>query len=276
MNLENESIEITPDQNFWVGLKECYRYRHLLYFFIVRDAQSIYRQTILGFVWAFFGPIFTMLLYTSIFGYIVKIASEGMPYPVFVFSALVAWNYFSFCVTSGVNSLLGNSAILTKVYFPRILLPLVGVFVGLINFSISLFAFFILCGIYKIPISSNIFWTPLFILLSIIFSLGISFFLAPLNAWFRDVAQLTPYLLTFGLYVTPVIYPLYLVGGWYQKILELNPMTQVVMGVRWSLTGVGESPFNESLALSAAIACIIFLFGIVFFQKLEKTIADLI
>jgi len=274
MNKSFDTVVINSSENFWSSIKELFLYKHLLYFFVIRDIQSIYRQTVLGFLWAFVGPLFTMLLYTSIFGYVVKIPSEGLPYPIFVFSALVAWNYFSGCLTGGANSLLNNSSILTKVYFPRILLPLISIFSGLVNLFISLIALVILMVVYRIPLNVNAIFIPVFLLISISFSLGLSLILSPLNARFRDVAQLLPYLITFGLYLTPVIYPLSLAKDPYIQLLNLNPMTHVVEGFRWAVTGVGQNPFNFSLCISVLLCIMLLIFGIYFFQKSEQTVAD--
>lgn len=274
MNKSFGIVVINSSENFWSSIKELFLYKHLLYFFVIRDIQSIYRQTVLGFLWAFVGPLFTMLLYTSIFGYVVKIPSEGLPYPIFVFSALVAWNYFSGCLTGGANSLLNNSSILTKVYFPRILLPLISIFSGLVNLFISLIALVILMIVYRIPLNVNVIFIPVFLLISITFSLGLSLILSPLNARFRDVAQLLPYLITFGLYLTPVIYPLSLAKDPYIQLLNLNPMTHVVEGFRWAVTGVGQNPFNLSLLISVLLCIMLLIFGIYFFQKSEQTVAD--
>lgn len=257
------------------NLREFVAYRHLFYFLVMRDIKAVYRQTVLGIIWAVIGPVMSMIVLTFVFGTLAKMPSEGLPYPIFAFAALVPWSYFTNALSGGTNSLLQNSHIVTKVYFPRIILLLVSLCSGLVNFGISMVLLIGLMLYFGVAPTVNVVWLPLFLLLGMATALGLSMILAPLNAQFRDVAQGVPYLISLGLYVTPIAYPLRVVPEPFRTILELNPIAHVVQGFRWALLGI-DTPPSMMLIPAVLLTLAVLVIGLVVFRFGERILADVI
>jgi lipopolysaccharide transport system permease protein len=266
---------IEPTQG-WVPLKlrELWEYRELLYFLIWRDIKVRYKQTIIGTGWAIIQPLFAMFVFTLFFGKLAKIPSEGLPYPVFYYSGLLLWIYFANALISATNTMIENQRVITKVYFPRIILPLTAVLSGLIDFGI---AFTILAGmmlLYEITPTVMVITVPLFLLLAVITALGVGLWLSGLNAIYRDVRYVVPFLVQFWMFASPVVYPGSLVPKNWQWLYGLNPMTGVIEGFRWALLGHGRPP----LLLSASIPVMLLILfgGLFYFRRIERTIADVV
>ena len=259
----------------WGDFQELWSQKELLYFFTWRDLKIRYKQTVLGVLWALFQPFVTMVVFTIFFGTFGKIPSDNIPYPVFVFSGLLLWQLFSATLLQASNSLVSQESLLTKVYFPRLILPISSLFSNLVDFFV---ASFILVGlmIYYgfVPHIFGILLVPLLVLITCIFAVGLGLFLASLNVKYRDVKYILPFFVQLLLFVTPVIYPSSILGK-YAWLLAVNPMTGVIKAMRAAL--FGGQPINWTLlALSAATAVAILLVGLLYFKKSERRFADLI
>jgi lipopolysaccharide transport system permease protein len=270
-------LRITPPGGWWaIPFREIFEYRELIYFFVWRDIKVRYKQTAIGAAWAVIQPLATMLLFTMVFGRLVKLPSEGLPYPVFYYAALLPWQYFASALQSSTQIVVSNQHILTKVYFPRLILPIFSVCTGLVDFSISFFMFMILAAAYHIRPTMHIVWFPAFLLLAMMTALGVGLWLSALNALYRDVGQIMPFIMQLWMFGSPVVYSASLVAEKYPKLYwlyGLNPMTGVIEGFRWSLAGAGNAP-GLMFACSAGIVILIFIGGLAFFQRMEATIAD--
>jgi lipopolysaccharide transport system permease protein len=257
-------------------LPDLWEYREVLYHLVWRDLKVRYRQTLLGVAWAFVQPLFGMLLFTVIFGKLVKVPSDGLPYAVFALSGLVPWNFFSTALTQSSNSLVVNSALLRKVYFPRLLLPLGRILGCLPDLGL---AFGLLLGIawyYGLqPSPASLAWIPVLVFLALLTALAAGIWLSALNVRFRDVQHLVPFLLQLWLFATPIIYPSSLVPERWRSVYALNPMVGVVDGFRWALLGTGTLP-TAAVAASALGALLILITGAFFFRRVEKSFADIV
>ncbi|MBK8313226.1 MAG: ABC transporter permease [Acidobacteria bacterium] len=261
----------------WVSLRlsELWDYRELLYFLTWRDIKVRYKQTVLGAAWAIIQPFFTMLVFSMFFGRLARVPSDGIPYPVFCYAALVPWTFFANGLTQSSNSLVGSSNLITKVYFPRLTIPLATVFSGVIDFCL---AFLLLIGMmifYGLIPTVNIVWLPLFLLLALVTSLGVGLWLAALNVQFRDVRYVVPFVNQFWMLATPIAYPSSLMREKWRLIYGLNPMAGVVEGFRWALLGVNTTP-GPMLIVSSLAAVILLLGGAFYFRLMEKTFADVV
>ena len=270
------TFTIRPLRGWWdINLREVWQYRELLYFFIWRDVKVRYKQTLIGAAWAIIQPFFTMVIFSLFFGKLAKIPSNGLPYPIFYYSALLPWTYFAGALQNATNTMVEHQRVITKVYFPRIILPVAATLSGLVDFSI---AFVILVGMMLfyglIPTPATLL-LPLFLLLAIITALGMGFWLSALNAIYRDVRYAVPFLVQFWMFASPVAYPSSLVPERWQWLYGLNPMAGVIEGFRWALTGQGQPPGPLVLASVAAVL-LLFIGGLVYFQKMESTIADVV
>jgi len=255
--------------------RELWASRELVYFLTWRDVKVRYKQTLIGAAWAIVQPVLTMVVFSLFFGRLARIPSEGIPYPIFSYCGLLPWTFFSHGLTQAANSLAGNSRLITKVYFPRSIIPLSAVLVGLVDFGL---AFLVLVGMmayYGISPGVNVVWLPGFLLLSLIASLGAGLWLSALGARYRDVRFAVPFLIQIGLFATPVIYPSTLLAGSWRFLLGLNPMTAVVEGFRWSLLRVGRPP-GAMIAVSLLMALALLVSGAVYFRKVERTLADVV
>jgi len=266
---------LQPSQG-WSGrtLSDVWAYRELLYFFIWRDIKVRYKQTLLGAGWAIIQPLMTMVVFTIFFGHLAKVPSDGLPYPVFSLMALVPWTYFASALSGCSTSLSGYQHIISKVYFPRLIVPFAAVIAPLVDFSIG---FMVLAGLmvwYGIVPGASVVWLPALILLAVATAAGVGVWLAALNVRYRDVRYVVPFVLQLWMFATPVAYPASLVPGRWRAVYFLNPMAGVVEGFRWALAG-GPSPGALTLVSAAVVAALI-LGGSAYFRKLEGTFADVI
>ncbi len=259
-----------------LNLRDLWVYRELVFFMVWRDVKVKYKQTLLGMAWAVIQPVMTMLVFTFVFGSVAKVATDGIPYPVFSFAALLPWGLFEVALNQGSRSLVAHNNMVTKIYFPRLILPMSSVFAGLVDFVI---AFVILIGLmfyYKIAPAYNLLWTlPFFILLAIVTALGVALWLSAINVRYRDVNQALPFLTRFWLFVTPIAYSSEIISGKWQYLYYLNPMAGVVDGFRWALLGTGIGP-GPTLWVSTGISILIMISGLFYFRSMEKTFADTI
>lgn len=269
-------IRIEPSRG-WVSLqlKELFRYQELFYFLIWRDIKVRYKQTVLGAAWAVIQPFFTMVVFSLFFGRLAKIPSDGIPYPIFSFAALVPWTFFANGLDHASNSLVNNANLIKKVYFPRLTIPLAAVLSGIVDFAL---AFIMLVGMilyFGIIPSINVFWLPLLLFLALITSFGVSLWLSALNVQFRDVRYIIPFLTQFWLFVTPIAYPSSLLPEPWKTIYGINPMVGVVEGFRWALLGANTAP-GPILIVSSFAALSILISGAYYFRHMEKTFADVV
>ncbi len=269
-------IRIRPARG-WVSLhlRDLWEYRELLYFLVWRDVKVRYKQTVLGIAWVIIQPLATTLIFTVIFGNLAKIPSDNLPYAVFALSGLAPWNYFSSAFSRGSLSLVGSAHLISKVYFPRLIIPIAGVLSGLVDFAIVLVLAFALMLFYSIALSPWVIALPLYILMAIATALGVSLWLSALNVQYRDVGYLIPFVAQLWLYATPVVYPSSLIPAQWRFLYALNPMTSVVEGFRWSLFGTGEPP-GAMLAISIGVVLALLLSGAFFFKRMEKSFADVV
>lgn len=269
-------LRITPPSRWWaIPFDELWQYRELLYFFIWRDIKIRYKQTVIGAAWAVLQPLLTAVLFSLIFGRIAHISSNGLPYLVFNYSALLPWFYFSAALQNSTNTIVENQRLITKVYFPRLDLPLSSVLSGLVDFAISFLMFVILMIYYRVRPTPALLWLPAFLFLAIFTALGVGLWLSALNAIYRDVRYVVPFLVQIWLFASPVAYPSTLVPVKWRWLYGLNPMAGVIEGFRWSLTGSGTPP-GRMIFVSAAAVVIVLLAGVAYFQKMETTIADVV
>ncbi len=274
--IESPVVSIRPASGpLSLNFKELWAYRELLYFFVWRDIKVRYKQTVIGAGWAIIQPFFTMVVFSLFFGKLAKIPSEGLPYPIFSYSALLPWMYFSNALTQATSAMVGNQNVITKVYFPRVILPLSAVVSGLVDFGI---AFLILVGMmiyYGVMPTSAALLVPLFLALAIITALGVGLWLSAMNAVYRDVRYAVPFMIQLWMFASPVAYPSSLVPMKWRWLYGLNPMAGVIEGFRWSLTGQGQPP-GPLLFASAVAVIVVFIGGLFYFHKMEGTIADVV
>lgn len=270
------TLRIAPPTGwFELNLPELWKARELLYFFVWRDIKIRYKQTAVGAGWAILQPLMTMAVFSLFFGKLAKIPSNGLPYPVFYFSALLPWMYFSSALQNATNVIVEQQRVITKVYFPRLILPLSAVVSGLLDFAIGFVVFLIMIAWYRITPGRAIFFFPLFLLMAILTALGVGLFLSALNAIYRDVRYVLPFLVQFWMFASPVAYPSSLVPPHWRWLYGLNPMAGVIDGFRWSLTGKGQPP-GVLLMGSVFVVFLTVGAGVIYFQKMEGTIADVV
>jgi lipopolysaccharide transport system permease protein len=271
------SITVIEPKTGWVPVdfKEIWNYRELLYFLTKRDIKVRYKQTVLGGLWAVIQPAFTMLVFTLFFGRLAKMPSDGLPYPIFVYAALLPWTYFANAVSASGNSLVGSANLITKVYFPRIVVPASAALAGLLDFFIALFVLAALMIYYQFLPGWGILLFPFLVALTFLCAVGVGLWLSALNVQYRDIRYAIPFLIQVWMFVSPVIYPVSLVKGNYQWLLALNPMGGVIHAYRASL--LGHQPIEWSLlALSTLIIVALFLGGLYYFRRMEKVFADVV
>ncbi len=257
-----------------VELRDLWRYRELLYFLTWRDVKVRYKQTFLGAAWAILQPLLTMVIFSVIFGQLAKLPSDGIPYPIFTFTALLPWQLFAFALTNSSNSLVGSQNLVSKVYFPRLVIPIASVLPGLVDFAIS---FVVLLGMmlyFQIPLTARALVLPLFLLLALGTALGVGLWLSALNVEYRDIRYVVPFLTLFWQYATPVAYSSSLIPEKWRLLYGLNPMTGVVEGFRWALLGSGD--VGEMLWVSVLIILVLLVTGLLYFKRMEATFADVI
>jgi lipopolysaccharide transport system permease protein len=276
MQEDVQVIRIEPSKG-WVALQlqELWAYRELLYFLVWRDIKVRYKQTAIGAAWAIIQPLFTMIIFSLFFGRLGKIPSDGVPYPIFCYTALVPWTFFSQGLSQASNSLVGSANLIKKVFFPRLSIPIASVTSGLIDFAL---AFLVLLGMmlyYGMLPTVNVIWLPLLVLLTLVTSLGVSLWLSALNVNFRDVHHIIPFLTQFWLFATPIAYPSSLLSEPWRTLYSLNPMVGVVEGFRWALLGTETAP-GPMLIVSSLAALALLVSGTFYFRRLEKTFADVV
>jgi lipopolysaccharide transport system permease protein len=261
----------------WVSLKlnELWRYRELLYFLAWREVRVRYKQTALGAAWAIIQPLFTMLVFSLFFGRLAKMPSDGIPYPLFSLAALIPWTFFANGLTQSSNSLVTNANLISKVYFPRLAMPISAVASGAVDFGISFALLLGMMAFYRIMPSTHILFLPIFILLAFVSSLGIGLWLSALNVQYRDVRYTVPFLAQFWMFATPIAYPSSLLHEPWRTLYGLNPMVGVVEGFRWALLGTRLAPGAEVL-MSSFTAVLILVGGACYFRRMERTFADII
>jgi lipopolysaccharide transport system permease protein len=269
-------LRVQPSSG-WVPLKlaELWEYRELLYFLTWRDIKVRYKQTALGATWAIIQPFFTMVVFSLFFGRLAKVPSDGIPYPVFSFAALVPWTFFANGLSQSSNSLVGNSNLIKKVYFPRLAVPISTVLSEIIDFALAFAVLLIIMLHYHIVPGVNVIWLPIFLLLALVTSLGVGLWFSAMNVQFRDVRYVVPFLTQFWLFATPVAYPSSMLSEPWRTLYGLNPMAGVIEGFRWALLGTNTRP-GEIIAVSSAASLVILVSGAFYFRRMEKTFADVV
>ncbi len=257
-----------------LGLREVWAHRELLYFFVWRDLKVRYKQTAFGAAWAVLQPLLLMAVFSVSLGRVAGVGPEGTPYPLFVFAGLVPWTLFASSLAGASNSLVGGEAIITKVYFPRLLLPFASVGSFVLDFCISLIALAAVMAWYGVAPTAAILWVPAFAVLDVVTALGVGTFLAAVNVRYRDVKYVVPFLVQLWMFASPVVYAIKLIPSEWRSLFALNPMTGVVEGFRWALIG-GPAP-DASLAVSAVASFVVLLVALVYFRRVERTFADVI
>ncbi len=264
-----------PRGLFHVDVAELWHYRELLYFFAWRDIKVRYQQTLLGAAWALLQPVLTMVIFSVFFGRLARMPSDGVPYPLFVYTALVPWSLFAYALTNSSNSVVDGADMIRKVYFPRLIMPVSSIVAGLLDFFIAFAFLLVLLLAYGITPTWPILALPPLILLVIFCSLGVGFWLAALNVRYRDVRHTVPFLTQLWLFATPVAYPASLLPEPWHSLYGLNPMVGVVDGFRWALLGRADHP-GALLAISTGAVLLIFLTGLLYFRQMEASFADVI
>ena len=269
-------VDITPPKG-WLELnfRELWQFRELAYFFVWRDIKIRYKQTAIGAAWVVLQPLMTMLVFSLFFGRLAKIPSGGIPYPIFYLAALLPWMYFAGALQNASNSVVEHQRVITKVYFPRLVLPLSAVVSGLLDFFFGFLIFLVMMLFYHTSPGRAFLLFPAFLLLAVATALGAGMWLSALNAIYRDVRYVLPFLIQFWMFVSPVAYPSSLVPERWRGLYGLNPMAGVVEGFRWALTGKGQPP-TLMLAASAAAVILVLIGGMFFFRRMEATIADVV
>jgi lipopolysaccharide transport system permease protein len=268
------TMRIQPSTG-WVSLKlaEVWEYRELLYFLIWRDIKVRYKQTALGAAWAVLQPFFTMMVFSLFMGKLAKVPSDGIPYPIFAFAALVPWTFFAQGLSQSSDSLVGSANLIRKVYFPRLVIPMASVVAGGVDFVISFAVLLGMMAYYGVAPTANALWLPLLLVLALVTSLGVGLWLSAFNVKFRDVRYTVPFLVQFWMFATPIVYPSSLLPEPWRTLYGINPMSGVVEGFRWALLGTNTQP-GPMVLVSAAVAVILLASGAFYFRRMEKTFAD--
>jgi lipopolysaccharide transport system permease protein len=275
----DDSIPVTrirPTRG-WVALRlhEVWAYRELLYFLTWRDVKVRYRQTALGAAWALLQPLLTMLVFSLFLGKLAKVPSDHIPYPLFCLAGLIPWNFFSNGLSQSANSLVSSSNLISKVYFPRLTIPVSAVLSGTVDFAISFVLLIIMMTFYRqAPLLRSI-YLPLFFVLAFVTALGVGLWLSALNVEYRDVRYVLPFLTQFWMFATPIAYPSSLLSEPWRSVYGLNPMVGVVEGFRWSLFATTDAP-GKMIMVSSVTAVLILIGGAFYFRRMEKTFADLV
>jgi lipopolysaccharide transport system permease protein len=269
------TVRIRPSRG-WVALRlhDLWEYRELLYFLTWRDVKVRYKQTVLGAAWAIIQPVGTMIVFSVFFGSLVKVPSDGVPYPIFSYAALLPWQYFQGALTQASNSLVGSSNLVSKVYFPRLVVPLASVLAGVVDFVIAFGILIVLMVYYGIVPTAAVVLLPAFFLLAMVTALGVGLWLSALNVSYRDVRYIVPFLVQFWMFATPVAYSSKLLDEPWRTVYGLNPMVGVVEGFRWAL--LGTAPPGPMLLVSAVVSVVLLVSGAAYFRRVERTFADLI
>jgi lipopolysaccharide transport system permease protein len=270
-------VTIIEPSRGWVSLKlgELWEYRELLYFLTWREVKVRYKQTAFGAAWAIIQPLFTMLVFSLFFGRLAKIPSDSIPYPLFSLAGVIPWTFFANGLTLSSNSLVSNANLISKVYFPRLTIPMSAVLSGVVDFAISLILLVGMMAFYHLTPSLRCVYLPLFVLLGFVTALGVGLWLSALNVEYRDVRYTVPFLTQFWMFATPIAYPASLLHGIWRTLYGLNPMVGVVEGFRWALLGTNTAP-GPMIAASSFAALLILVGGAFYFRRMEKTFADVV
>jgi lipopolysaccharide transport system permease protein len=267
-------IEAKP-RFFSLDLGDLWEYRELVYFMVWRDVKTRYKQSVLGVGWAVLQPVLTMLVFYIIFSQFARVPSDGVPYPLFAFVGLLPWTYFSQAIVRSSGGLVGNANLISKVYFPRLIIPIAAAMTPAVDFALSFVALIPLMLWYGVVPSAAILTLPLLLFIAFMSALGVGIWLSALHVKYRDVGHLVPFIIQIWMYASPVIYPLAMVPKRYQAIYSLNPMTGVITGFRWALTG-GEAPGLVVSLISLAAVVVTFVTGVMYFRRTEREFADVI
>ncbi|HIH03269.1 MAG TPA: ABC transporter permease [Methanoregulaceae archaeon] len=272
---EPPTLVIRPPRK-WVPINfsELWSYRELLYFFVWRDVKIRYKQTGLGVAWAVIQPLFTMLIFSVIFGGFAKIPSDGLPYPLFTLAALLPWQLFSEGMTRSTTSMVSNANIMTKVYFPRLIMPIAGILSPLVDFLVAMIILILMMAYYGFVPTVNVIFLPAFVLLALATSLGVGLWLSALNVQYRDFQYTVPFLIQLWMFASPVVYSTSLVPAQYQLLYGLNPMAGVIEGFRWVL--LGTAPPSGVIGLSVIVVLFLLVSGAFYFKKMEQYFADIV
>lgn len=276
MEIGNENtIVLKPSNRFTLNLRELWNYRDLLTFLAWRDISVRYKQTLLGAAWAILQPVMTMIVFSIIFGQLADIPSDGVPYPIFSFAALLPWQLFSTAITQSSNSLVGNANLLSKVYFPRIIIPIASMMPPLVDFLLAAVVLVLMILYFGISLTLNILWIPAFMLLAVFSALGVGLWLSALNVQYRDIRYVVPFMSQFLMYLSPVVYPASLVPEKWRLLYALNPMVGVIEGFRWAILGTDIDILP--LVMASSVAMFVFLIsGLYYFRRIEKVFADVV
>lgn len=272
---ENPLVVIEPSRG-WVpfNLRDLWQYRDLLYILTMRDIKVRYKQTALGAMWAIIQPLFTMLIFTLFFGRLAGMPSDNIPYPLFAYAGLLPWTFFSNAVTNSGNSLVGNSNLITKVYFPRMIIPMASVGSGLLDFLIAFGLLVVLMFYYGVGLSINILMLPVLVILTSLLAIGVGMWMSALNVKYRDIRYALPFLIQLGMFATPIIYPASLVPDKWRWLLALNPLTGQIEAYRAAFFG---KPFDWlALGISTVLTFVILFYAAFMFKRMEKSFADII
>jgi lipopolysaccharide transport system permease protein len=276
-HLEPTTVYIKPTSGLAaLNLGDLWHYRELVAFMIWRDIKVRYKQTLLGALWAVIQPLMTMLVFNFLFNNVAKVSSDGIPYPIFSFTALLPWGLFTTALNTASRSLTSNHNMITKTYFPRLVLPIASVLGGLLDFGIAFVILILMMVYYNVMPTWNALWAvPVFLVLSVIAALGVALWLAAINVQYRDVGYALPFITQFWLFITPVAYSSKVISEKWQILYALNPMAGVVNGFRWALLGSGSGP-DLLVAISTGISLLILFTGLIYFRNMERTFADTI
>jgi lipopolysaccharide transport system permease protein len=274
--VDSPLVRIEPSHG-WVSLKlsEIWEYRELLYFLVWRDVKVRYKQTVIGAAWAIIQPFMTMMIFTVIFSHLAKVPSDGFPYPIFAYTALLPWTYFAAALSRAISSVIGDAHLVTKIYFPRLIMPLSGVLSPMVDFA---FAFLVLLGMmvwFRVAPTWGVLTLPIFLLLALSTALAVGLWLSALNVRYRDVGHTIPFLVQIWMFASPIAYPVSMVPEKWRLLYSLNPMAGVIEGFRWALLGK-ESPDFAVMAVSAAAVAVLLWGGLLFFKRMERTFADVV
>jgi lipopolysaccharide transport system permease protein len=270
-------IVVKPSRG-WVSLKlyELWTYRELVYFLIWRNIKVRYKQTVIGAAWAIIQPFMTMVIFSLFFGSLAKIPSDGIPYPIWSYTALVPWTFFASGMASSADSLVGSANLIKKIYFPRLAIPISSVVSGIVDFALAFLVLLALMLVYGVVPTINILWLPFFLLLALVTSLGVGLWLSAMNVQFRDVKYVVPFLAQFWMFATPIAYPSSLIkDDTLRALYSINPMVGVVEGFRWALLGADTAP-GLIIVVSSLAALGLLISGAYYFRRMEKTFADVV
>jgi lipopolysaccharide transport system permease protein len=276
-HMSNSTTTIIEPRKGWapVDLKKIWNYRELLHFLTKRDIKVRYKQTVLGGLWAIIQPVFTMIVFTFLFGRLAKMPSDGIPYPIFVYAGLLPWTYFANALSASGNSLVGSANLITKVYFPRLIVPASASLAGLLDFFVAMLVLGVLMIYYQFVPGFAVFLFPVLVGLTFLCAVGAGLWLSALNVQYRDIRYVIPFLVQLWMFVSPVIYPVSMIEQKYQWLLALNPMGGVIKAYRASL--LGHLPIDWFLlGISSVIIIVLFISGLFYFKRMERTFADVV